>query len=148
MSDHSVDVEWLRNGATFGPRFIRNHTWTFDSGVVISASSAPHLQGDPSRVDPEEAYVAAISSCHMLWFLHLAAEHDLAVDRYFDRAVGTMERTEEDGKVWITHVELHPDIVWSGRRPSEDEINDLHHQSHERCFIANSVRTMITVSAP
>jgi organic hydroperoxide reductase OsmC/OhrA len=147
MSHHTVDVKWLRNGTTFGPEYLRDHTWTFDSGVVISASAAPHLQGDPTRVDPEEAYVAAISSCHMLWFLYLAGQHDLVIDRYLDRAVGTMERTD-DGKVWMTKVALRPEIVWSGLQPSEDEIKALHHQSHERCFIANSVRTMITVEAP
>jgi organic hydroperoxide reductase OsmC/OhrA len=145
MSHHTLDVEWLRNGAAFGPKFDSAHIWTFDSGVVVPASAAPHLHGDPTRVDPEEAFVASISSCHMLWFLSLAGEQALLIDRYFDQPVGTMERTD-DGKTWITHVELRPNIVWSGRQPSDDEIRDLHHESHERCFIANSVRTKITVS--
>jgi organic hydroperoxide reductase OsmC/OhrA len=144
VSEHQVEVEWIRNGAEFGRGYNRNHSWRFDGGVVVAASSSPGLSGDPSRVDPEEAFVASISSCHMLWFLHLAGDAGFVVDRYIDPAVGTMARGD-DGRIWVTKVDLRPDIDWSGDPPSMTEIDALHHASHERCFIANSVRTTITV---
>ncbi|MCU1486213.1 MAG: osmotically inducible protein OsmC [Actinomycetia bacterium] len=144
MSEHGVEVEWVRGGADFGVKYDRTHVWRFDGGVEVPASSAPGLLGDPSRVDPEEAFVAAISSCHMLWFLHLAAERGLVVDRYVDGAVGTMRR-DPAGITWITDVDLRPAIEWSGEAPSPADVDALHHASHERCFIANSVRSAITV---
>ena len=144
MSEHTVTVEWDRGGADFGTRYDRSHLWRFDGGVEVPASSAPSLLGDPTRVDPEEAFVAAISSCHMLWFLHLAADAGKVVDRYVDDAVGTMER-DATGTTWITEVDLRPAIEWSPEPPTPDEIEALHHESHRRCFIANSVRTTITV---
>ncbi len=136
---------WARDGAEFGTSYNRNHEWRFDGGVVVPASSAPGLFGDPTRVDPEEAFVASISSCHMLWFLYLAGEKGLVVDRYADAAVGTMGKGD-DGRIWITKVDLRPAIAWSGDPPSGDEVASLHHASHQRCFIANSVRTIITVN--
>ena len=145
MSTHSAVVEWLRNGAEFDLGYDRSHRWTFDSGVVVEASSAPELRGDPSKVDPEEAFVASISSCHMLWFLHLASNAGLVVDRYSDDAVGTMEH-DATGTTWITKVDLRPTVDWSGDRvPTDAEVDELHHESHRLCFIANSVRTRITV---
>jgi organic hydroperoxide reductase OsmC/OhrA len=144
VSEHQVEVVWARDGAEFGTGYNRNHLWRFDGGVVIPASSAPGLSGDPSRVDPEEAFVASISSCHMLWFLYLAGEQGLVVDGYTDAAVGTMAKAD-DGRIAITKVDLRPTIAWSGDAPSDDDIATLHHTSHQRCFIANSVRTTITV---
>jgi organic hydroperoxide reductase OsmC/OhrA len=144
LSEHCVEVEWIRGGADFGLRYDRAHVWRFDSGIEVPASSAPGLLGDPTRVDPEEAFVAAISSCHMLWFLHLAAEHGHVVDRYVDNAVGTMQR-DATGVTWISEVDLRPAIEWSGQAPSSSDVEALHHASHERCFIANSVRSKITV---
>lgn len=144
MSEHIAEVTWERGGSEFGVDYDRTHEWRFDGGVVVPASSAPGLFGDPTRVDPEEAFVAAISSCHMMWFLYLAAEAGLVVDRYADSAVGVMRRTDTQHS-WITDVDLRPDIVWSGEPPSVEEIEGLHHESHERCFIANSVKSRITV---
>jgi organic hydroperoxide reductase OsmC/OhrA len=132
MSEHRAEVGWKRNGAGFGVGYDRSHWWRFDGGTVVAASSAPGLLGDPTKVDPEEAFVASISSCHMLWFLHLAGERGFVVDRYTDNAVGTMARGD-DGKVWITRVDLRPDIEWSGTAPTESDIESLHHTSHERC---------------
>ena len=144
MSEHKAEVAWTRNHGRFGPAYDRSHWWRFDGGVEVPASSAPSLSGDPKRVDPEEAFVASISSCHMLWFLHLAGDAGFVVDRYTDEAVGTMARGDQ-GRICITKVDLHPDIVWSGESPAAADIDALHHASHERCFIANSVRSTITV---
>jgi len=147
MSEHTVTVEWERRGATSGLEYDRSHVWRFDSGVEVPASSAPELRGDASRVDPEEAFVASISSCHMLWFLHLAADRGFDAATYTDDAVGTMRR-DERGITWISDVELRPRITWTGAAPSPEIVEALHHESHERCFIANSVRTAITVRTP
>jgi organic hydroperoxide reductase OsmC/OhrA len=144
MSGHRATVEWRRDGADFGERYDRSHQWFFDGGVVVPASSAPNLYGDPSRVDPEEAFVAAISSCHMMWFLYLAAAAGHIVDGYRDDAVGTMTRAG-GGTPWISKVDLHPTVEFASSPPTADEIDALHHESHRRCFIANSVRSTITV---
>lgn len=148
MSEHTAEVSWERGGAPFDADYSRSHTWSFDGGVTVPAASSPQFSGDPSRVDPEEAFVASISSCHMLWFLHLARDGGWVVDSYRDRAVGRMARTTmEDGRraTWLTHVTLRPEVRFSGSAPSPAELDELHHQSHERCFIANSVRSEITV---
>ena len=144
MSEHVAEVAWSRGGAAFGLDYDRTHEWRFDGGVTVPASAAPALFGDPTRVDPEEAFVASISSCHMMWFLYLAAEAGLVVDRYTDAAVGVMRRTESEHS-WITTVDLRPEVVWSGEVPSDEVVDALHHESHRRCFIANSVKTRITV---
>ena len=145
MSQHSAAITWKRNGADFGTEYDRSHEWAFDGGVTVPASSAPAFFGDPSRVDPEEAFVASISSCHMLWFLALAAKAGFVIDEYVDHAVGTMGR-DDTGVTWITGVELRPAISWSGPTPDSAAIEDLHHRAHQRCFIANSVRSVITIS--
>jgi organic hydroperoxide reductase OsmC/OhrA len=147
VSEHVAHVDWRRDGAPFGRDYDRTHVWRFDGGVEVPASSAPGLFGDPSRVDPEEAFVASLSSCHMLWFLYLAAEQGLVVDRYRDDPEGTMRRDEHD-VTWITDVELRPTIEWSGAPPGSDVVDALHAESHRRCFIANSVRTNVTVHRP
>jgi organic hydroperoxide reductase OsmC/OhrA len=123
----------------------RDHRWVFEGGATVAASSAASLMGNPALVDPESAFVAAISSCHMLWFLFLAAKDGLTVDSYEDAAVGHMQ-PDERGVTWITGVELDPRIRFgAGSTPTADQIRDLHDRSHHRCFIANSVRTEITV---
>ena len=145
MSDHIAHVEWQLGDGSFGPDYHRTHIWRFDGGVEVPASSAAHLHGDPSQVDPEEAFVASISSCHMLWFLFLAAEDGWVVESYVDDAVGHLERIGR-GVSAVTKVELRPAVSWRGPEPDGDALADLHDRSHHRCFIANSVRSEITVS--
>ena len=144
MSEHVAEVAWSREGAGFGVDYDRTHEWRFDGGVTVPASSAPGLFGDPTRVDPEEAFVAAISSCHMLWFLYLAGERGLVVDSYVDEAVATMRRCD-DRRLRITDVQLRPAVTWEGDAPDGSTLDDLHEESHRRCFIANSVTSDITI---
>ena len=148
MSEHTAQVLWTRGGQDFlGNRYSRRHLLRFDGGAEVAGSSSPHSgpvpMSDASAVDPEEAFVAALSSCHMLWFLALAAKRGFCVDRYLDEAVGLMEKNAQ-GRVAITRVTLRPDVNFSGeRRPSHAEIEQLHHAAHEACFIANSVTSEI-----
>ena len=144
MSQHGADIEWVRGDAAFGTDYDRTHVWRFDGGVEVPASSAPGLFGDPTRVDPEEGFVASISSCHMLWFLYMAADSGLVVDRYADSAVGILGRVAS-GVSMITEVDLRPSIEWAGQGPGDDRVLTLHAEAHARCFIANSVRSRITV---
>ena len=141
MSHYLATVAWRRGADEpfTDNRYSRGHQWSFDGGVTFRASASPHVVGlyaDPSGVDPEEAFVAALSSCHMLTFLHLAAKAGHVVDSYDDTAEGVMSKT--DGRVWVSLVTLRPHVVWSGPKP--DELA-LHHAAHEECFIANSVKT-------
>ena len=146
MSSHQVRVEWQRGEREVGSDYSRDHRWIFGGGTEVDASSAPALNGNPLLVDPEEAFVASISSCHMLWFLHLAAQDGFAVDRYRDDAVGHME-PDDRGVTWITRVELRPEISYVTEvAPTAEHVADLHERSHRLCFIANSVKTQITVS--
>ena len=151
MSKHEATIRWQNGGPDF-PRgkYSREHTWTFDGGICIDASPSPSVVpmpwSNPAHVDPEEAFVAAISSCHMLTFLWLAAKRRLTVMRYVDHAVGTMSKNER-GVSWVDHVELRPEIVWEGAAPTQAVIDELHHHAHEQCFIAASVKTNITVGA-
>jgi len=127
--------------------YSRDHDWTFEGSVTVPASAAPAYLGSPERVDPEAAFVAAIASCHMLSFLAIAARRRLVVESYEDAAVGRMEKNA-DGKLAVTRVVLHPRIVFGGgSAPSREEIAHLHHLAHEVCFIANSVKTEITVAS-
>ncbi len=144
MSKHTATIRWDRSGIGFDyETYSRDHDWRFDGGVVVGASSAPKLRGNPARVDPEEAYVASLSSCHMLWFLHLACQAGLVVDRYEDTPEGVLER-DPAGVAWVTRCVLRPHVVFSGDRiPTEDTVRDLHDQAHANCFIANSVKTDI-----
>ena len=150
MSAHTYDVQirWSRGEAVFTDnRYSRAHTWHFDGGIEVPGSSSPHVVRVPyssaAAVDPEEAFVAAISSCHMLWFLSIAAEAGFRVDRYFDDASGVMGKNSV-GKTAVTRVTLHPRVSFSGAKvPSHAEIGELHHKAHEECFIANSVTTDI-----
>jgi organic hydroperoxide reductase OsmC/OhrA len=150
MARHAVRINWERGDAAFlDNRYSRAHRWHFDGGAEVPASSSPHVvrapMSDPSAVDPEEAFVASIASCHMLWFLSLAAAAGFRVDRYDDSAEGRMEK-DAGGRMAITHVTLRPEVTCSGdRMPTTAELDRLHHEAHERCFIANSVRTEIVV---
>ncbi len=150
MSEYKAIIRWQRTDADFlQGKYAREHTWTFDGGVTVPASPSPHVVpapwSNPACVDPEEAFVAAISSCHMLTFLHLASKQGFQIDCYEDAAVGTMTRNEK-GVPWISAVVLHPKIVFSGEKiPGPADEKRLHHLAHEQCFIANSVKTEITV---
>ena len=141
MAHYTATVQWRRGADEpfTDNRYSRGHQWRFDGGVSIRASSSPHVvprYSDPAGVDPEEAFIAALSACHMLTFLHLAAKAGFVVDSYDDVAEGVMAKT--DGRVWVSQVILRPRVVWSG--PVPDELA-LHHAAHEDCFIANSVKT-------
>jgi organic hydroperoxide reductase OsmC/OhrA len=152
MSAHQARVRWNRQPTErfVDSRYSRAHTWEFDGGVTVPASSAvsavPLPYSKAENVDPEEAFVAAISSCHMLTFLYLAAKEKLVVDSYDDLALGTMARNSQ-GRMAVTAVQLSPKIQLSGpRSPTQADIDRLHHAAHEECFIANSVLTAISVA--
>lgn len=146
MSQHSADILWQRGDQDFlGNKYSRRHLIRFDGGAEWLGSSSPHVVpvplSDPAGVDPEEAFVASLSSCHMLWFLSIAAERGFCVDRYSDQAIGQMGRSAA-GKVVITVVTLRPDVRFSGEKlPSHAQIEAMHHAAHDQCFIANSVKT-------
>lgn len=148
MASHMAEIDWERGEQDFlSNRYSRRHVIRFDGGVEIPGSSSPHVvpvpQSDPAAVDPEEAFVASITSCHMLWFLAIAAKRKYCVDRYTDSAVGVMGRNAA-GKEYVALVTLHPKVDFSGDRiPGADELAALHHRAHEECFIANSVLTEI-----
>jgi organic hydroperoxide reductase OsmC/OhrA len=148
MSEYTMTVEWERGEAVFTDnKYSRAHIWRFDGGVSVPASSSPHLvrvpSSGPSGVDPEEAFVAALASCHLLSFLSIAAKRGLVVDGYRDQAVGVMAKNEA-GRLAMTQVTLRPHTIFSGNRlPSEEEVHGMHHEAHEACFIANSVRTEV-----
>lgn len=146
MSEHTASILWRRGSLEFNSeKFSRAHTWTFDSGVVVPASAAPAYHGDLDRVDPEEAFVASLASCHMLTFLVIAARKQFIVEQYTDAAFGLLTKNER-GKPWISKVTLRPKVVFSGaKRPSADEIAAMHRSAHENCFIALSVRSEVAV---
>lgn len=150
MAEHTATVSWARFDAAFTDnRYSRAHRWMFDGGATIPASSSPHVvpvpMSDPMGVDPEEAFVASLSSCHMLWFLSIAAERGFVVDHYEDHAVGTMTRNEA-GRRAMTRVVLRPDVAFSGAHlPSPDDVHAMHEQAHHECYIANSVNTDVVV---
>ena len=151
MSEHLATIRWKRTDPDFvGGRYSRIHTWTFDGGAEIQASPSPSVvmapYSDAALVDPEEALVAAISSCHMLTFLHYAARKGFQVDSYEDAAVGVMTKNAQ-GVPWISSATLRPKVVYGGdNRPTADEEQQLHHMAHEKCFIAQSVKTEVTIA--
>ena len=149
MAEHVATIRWERGEAKFTDnRYGRAHRWTFDGGASVPASASPHVVpvplSDPSGVDPEEAFVASLSSCHMLWFLFFAAKGGFVVDSYEDNAVGHMGKNAE-GRTAMTRVVLRPRIRFSGAVPDAAAIDKMHESAHDECFIANSVRTDVTV---
>ncbi len=150
MSEHKATVSWTYSSGDFlQGTYPRSHDWTFDGGVVVPASAAPTSvpppYSNPLNVDPEEAYVAALASCHMLTFLYLASQSGFVVLSYRDEATGRMTKNER-GVLWVSSVELRPEVVYGGgNRPSAQEEADLHHAAHEECYLANSVKTEIRV---
>jgi organic hydroperoxide reductase OsmC/OhrA len=146
MSEHKINLTWKRGDAPFDyQKYSRDHTWKFDGGHEMQASAAPAYLGNPKNVDPEEAFVAALSSCHMLTFLAAACKKKFVLDEYTDEAVGQMEKNA-DGKLAITRVTLKPKVKFSGeKQPTDQELDEMHHFAHDQCFIANSVKTAVTV---
>lgn len=147
MSDHHAAIRWQRTSKDFSyDSYNRAHEIVFKNGkVVLAASAAPGFKGDADRADPEEALVAALSSCHMLSFLAICARKRLTVDAYEDDAVGTLEKNEK-GKLWIGHVTLRPRVDFApGVAIERETLDSLHHLAHEECFIANSVKTEVAV---
>ena len=149
MAEHKARVAWKRGEKEFTYNaYSRDHQWAFEGGIEVAASAAPEFLGSAERVDPEEAFVASLSSCHMLTFLAVAAKKRFVVDAYDDEAVGTLEK-DTDGKLAMTRVILVPKIVFDGeKQPSDEQIAEMHHQSHEQCFIASSVKTEVIVRTP
>ena len=150
MGEHKVRISLVNDGDFASGRYSRAHEWSFDGGAVVRGSSSPSVVPEPmsdaSAVDPEEALVAAASSCHMLWFLSLAQKARIEVQSYRDEAVGAIGK-DERGRVAITRITLRPEIGFAGRKPSTEELRALHHEAHEKCFIANSLRSEIVVES-
>lgn len=146
MSEHTVTVEWKRETADFTYQsYNRDHDWRFDGGAEVRASAAPAYLGGPACVDPEEAFVASLSSCHMLTFLAIACRKRYVVDSYHDEAVGLLEK-DASGRLAITRVTLRPLIRFGGdRSPGPQELAEMHDQAHHACFIANSVKSDVAV---
>lgn len=150
MPTHGCTIAWSRGTADFTDlQYSRAHEWRFDGGAVVPGSSSPHSVrvpfSDPAAVDPEEALVASVSSCHMLWFLALAAAEGYVVDSYTDAAEAHMGPAGP-GRQCITDIVLRPRVVFSGaRRPAQEAVDALHHVAHERCYIANSLRSEVRV---
>lgn len=144
MTEYLASISWERFGAAFTDnRYSRAHVWRFDEGLEVPASSSPHSVPPPlsqtRAVDPEEAFVASIASCHMLWFLSIAAKRGFVVERYLDTPVGVLGQNAA-GKTAMTLVTLHPAVAFDGgRQPTQDEIVAMHHAAHEQCYLANSV---------
>jgi organic hydroperoxide reductase OsmC/OhrA len=151
MSTYFATIRWTRTGdGDFAKgQYSRAHEWSFDGGLTVPASPSPHVVpspwNDPHGVDPEEAFVASLSSCHMLFFVDYARRAGFVVDSYVDEAEGVLEK-RADGKMAMTRVTLRPQIAFSGANPpTAEEISGLHHRAHEDCFIANSVTTEVTI---
>jgi organic hydroperoxide reductase OsmC/OhrA len=150
MSSYVATVAWKRGDQVFSDgRYSRAHVWRFDGGVEVPGSASPHVVkpplSDPSAVDPEEAFIASLASCHMLFFIDFARRGGFVVDAYEDEAEGVLAKDAE-GKMAMTVVTLRPKVAFSGdKRPTEAEMDDLHHRSHEACFIASSVKSEVRV---
>lgn len=151
MSEYGAVIRWQKaeDEAFSDNQYSRGHTWEFDGGITVPASSSPHVVPLPfsveANVDPEEAFIAALSSCHMLTFLGIAAKQQYVIDSYVDDAVGVLEE-DESGRSSVTKVTLRPKIVFSGIKiPTAKQLDKLHHLAHKNCFIANSVKTEIVV---
>ena len=150
MSTYTATIRWIRTGDgdfTKG-QYSRAHQWAFDGGALVPASASPHIVPAPwsneAGVDPEEAFIASLASCHMLFFVDFARRAGFVLDDYIDEAEGVLEQ-RADGKLAMTRVTLRPRLTWHGDAPDAAAIADLHHRAHEACFIANSVTTEVTV---
>jgi organic hydroperoxide reductase OsmC/OhrA len=150
MSEYKATIKWQRTNPDFlKGKYSREHTWIFDGGATIPASPSPHVVpapwSNPSCVDPEEAFVVSIASCHMLTFLYLASRRGFQIDSYEDGAIGVMAKNEK-GVPWVSLVTLNPKIVFSGDKlPALADLEQLHHLAHEQCYIANSIKTEVVV---
>ena len=151
MSRHVAELAWRSDGEFASGRYSRRHEISFAGGAVVAGSSSPDVvpapMSDPAGVDPEEMLIAAVAACHMLWFLDLARRAGLEVASYRDRAEGEMGRIGA-AKMAITRITLRPDVAFSGGEPDPAELDRLHHEAHERCFIANSLNSEIVVEPP
>jgi organic hydroperoxide reductase OsmC/OhrA len=150
MSTHTATIRWKNQGPDFlSRRYSREHALHFDGGAVLPGSPSPHIVpapwSNPAGIDPEELFVASVSSCHMLWFLHVACDAGLLPESYEDEAEGIMTQNER-GVLWISRITLRPRIIWGGeKQPSAAEVEHLHHLAHEQCFIASSIKTDVIV---
>lgn len=148
MSRHIAQISWKSDGQFASGRYSRGHEWRFDGGAIVLASSSPDVvpvpMSEAAGVDPEEALVASAASCHMLWFLSLAQAAGFDVASYADSAEGEMGRIAP-GRTAVTRIVLRPEIRFAGRAPSGEELQRLHHEAHDRCFIANSLKSEIVV---
>ena len=151
MADYLATVEWRSDGGFREGRYSRAHSLSFDGGAVVLGSASPHVvpepMSDPAGVDPEEALVASVSACHMLWFLHLARDSGFEIAAYRDEARGTMGR-DGSGRMAMTRIVLRPEIEFAGDAPAAEALDRLHHEAHERCFIANSLNSEIVIEPP
>jgi organic hydroperoxide reductase OsmC/OhrA len=150
MSEHTAHISWRQSGEDFqSGKFSRRHSWTFDGGLELPASASPGVVppplSDPAAIDPEEAFVASVASCHMLTFLFVAYKKKFSISSYEDEAVGSLSKNDA-GIPWISRIVLRPRIVFSGdRQPSGAELDEMHEAAHRQCFISNSVSTEVTV---
>jgi organic hydroperoxide reductase OsmC/OhrA len=150
MSTYTATIRWSRDGAEGFAKgqFSRAHVWAFDGGAVVPASASPHIVpapwSDAAGVDPEEAFIASLASCHMLFFVDFARRAGFVVDDYVDEAEGELGK-RADGRMAMTRVTLHPRVSWGGDPPDEVALADLNHKAHEACFIANSVNTEVVI---
>jgi organic hydroperoxide reductase OsmC/OhrA len=149
MSEYVATIRWQRGDQMFTDnKYSRGHEWAFDGGIMVAASASPDIVPLPmsvaENVDPEEAFVASLSSCHMLFFLDIAARSGFVIDEYTDAAIGHLGKNDE-GRTAITKVVLRPNVAYSGERvPDQSKIEKMHHRAHELCFIANSIKTEVT----
>ena len=150
MSTYTATISWSRGDQPYTDgKYSRAHTWRFDGGIEVPGSSSPHVVRPPlsneAAVDPEEAFIASLSSCHMLFFLDFARRAGFRVDRYVDEAEGVLDK-DEQGRMAMTLITLRPQIAFSGdKQPAPSDLDSLHHKSHEACFIANSVRSEVRI---
>jgi organic hydroperoxide reductase OsmC/OhrA len=146
MSEHKATIEWRRETPDFAyETYNRDHNWSFDAGITVRASANPAYSGSASCVDPEEAFVASLSSCHMLTFLAMAAKKRYVVDSYTDKAVGVLGK-DSTGHLAMTKVTLRPKVAFTGEAiPNPEELHQLHDRAHHACFIASSVKTEVVV---
>lgn len=146
---HRAEIRWTAEGDVAKGTYSRAHTWHVDGGLTVPASASPHIvpppYSDPSAIDPEEALIASVSACHMLWFLDLARRDGFAAASYHDNAVGRMAKNDQ-GQDWIAEITLNIRVTWTVDSPDRATHSALHHAAHRACFIANSVRSKIVTN--